>query len=267
MNHEAHTAPCRITWWGHSSVCIELDGLQFVTDPLLRRRVGPLWSVGYRPTRAEIDATDVVLLSHLHRDHTDLRSLSQFPARTLILVPEGAAEMVRPRVAARVEEIGVDRSTVVGTVTIRATFADHDGRRRYGGPDAVAVGHLLLGSRTLYAAGDTDLFPGMSDVRTHAGEPGLDVALIPVGGWGLTLGPGHLDPARAAEALTLLRPRAAVPVHWGSLHIPVLWRTRPDRSTLPGDTFAGHAAELAPDTRVVVLQPGHSYDVPRADAS
>jgi hypothetical protein len=74
------------------------------------------------------------------------------------------------------------------------------------------MGHVLEACGTrVYASGDTDLFDGMSALGP------LDVALLPVWGWGPTLGPGHLDPARAALAVERLRPRVAVPVHWGSL--------------------------------------------------
>jgi L-ascorbate metabolism protein UlaG (beta-lactamase superfamily) len=89
--------------------------------------------------------------------------------------------------------------------------------------------------------------------RAEHAAVGLDLALLPVGGWGPTLGPGHMDPEAAAHALTLLRPRAAVPVHWGSLRVPVAWRLRPDRYALPGQRFAQAAQRLAPEVRVHVL--------------
>ena len=199
---------CTLTWWGHAAVAVTLDGVRCVTDPLLRRRIGPLHYTAHRPSAAELAAVDVVLLSHLHRDHTDLPSLSRFPARTRVVVPSGGAALVRRRVRARVEELAVDEVTTVGPVTVRATFADHDGRRHLGGPAAPALGYLLTGSRSVYAAGDTDVFPGMRTVADNAGPGGLDAALLPVSGWGLTLGPGHMDADRAAHALTLLRPAA-----------------------------------------------------------
>ena len=79
----------------------------------------------------------------------------------------------------------------------------------------------------------------------------LDVALLPVAGWGPKVGPGHLDPLRAAQALRLLRPRIAVPIHWGTLSLF-------HRSTSgdPPEEFRRHAAELAPDVDVRILEPG-----------
>jgi L-ascorbate metabolism protein UlaG (beta-lactamase superfamily) len=255
MTGSSDAAGCTLTWWGHAAVAVTLDGVRCVTDPLLRRRIGPLHYRGHRPSDAEIAAVDVVLISHLHRDHTDLPSLSRFPVRTRVVVPAGGAALLRRRIRATVEELDVGEATTVGPVTVRATAADHDGRRRFGGPIAVALGYLLTGSRSVYAAGDTDVFPGMRAMAETAGAGGLDVALLPVSGWGLNLGPGHMDAARAAEALALLRPRLVIPIHWGTLRVPVLWRLRPERYVTPGRDFARHAAVVAPDCRVVVAAP------------
>ena len=78
------------------------------------------------------------------------------------------------------------------------------------GRPADALGYVIAGGgRRVYFAGDTELFEEMSELRP------IDLALLPVWGWGPSLNPGHLDPAGAARALALLRPRVAVPIHWG----------------------------------------------------
>ena len=79
----------------------------------------------------------------------------------------------------------------------------------------------------------------------------IDVALLPVAGWGSKVGPGHLDPLRAAQALRLLKPRSAVPIHWGTLS--TLNRVT---SADPPEAFRRHAAELAPEVEVRILDPG-----------
>ena len=76
------------------------------------------------------------------------------------------------------------------------------------------MGYLIRGSHQIYFAGDTDLFEGMATLA-----PDLEIALVPIWGWGPSLGPGHLDPRRAAEALRLLQPLLAVPIHWETLHL------------------------------------------------
>ena len=79
----------------------------------------------------------------------------------------------------------------------------------------------------------------------------LDVALLPVAGWGSKVGAGHLDPLRAAQALRLLQPRLAVPIHWGTFS-PLNRATSAD----PPEAFRRHAAELAPEVEVRILDPG-----------
>ncbi len=249
------TQRCAVTWWGHATVAVELDGARFVTDPLLRRWVGPLHWVGHRASSAEIAEVDAVLLSHLHRDHTDIRSLAKFPARTRIVVPAGGSWVLRRHVKASIEELDVGETTTVGDVTVHAVPAVHDGRRNRSGPEAVALGYLLAGTRRLYFAGDTDLFEEMKDFPRLAGGP-LDVAMLPISGWGLTLGPGHMDAARAAQAIRLLNPQVTLPVHWGTLRVPVLWRARPERGPGSAVAFAEHAARIAPTSRVVIAEPG-----------
>jgi L-ascorbate metabolism protein UlaG (beta-lactamase superfamily) len=141
----------------------------------------------------------------------------------------------------------------VGRLRIRAVHAEHDGRRAPGLPDAPALGYVVRGSRAVYFAGDTGAFSAMADLAA----PPLDVALLPVWGWGPTLGPGHLDPESAALALTLLRPRRAVPIHWGT-YAPA-WtprRSPPAFLADPPRAFARHAGRVAAGVEVVVLAPG-----------
>ena len=112
---------CRIVWWGHAAVEVTLDGVRLVTDPLLRRRVGPLH---YRSPTSVADAdgrlsVDAVLLSHLHRDHTDLPSLPRFPARTRVVVPAGPARWCGAGSRRRVEELAVGEHRRVGSVRSR----------------------------------------------------------------------------------------------------------------------------------------------------
>ena len=86
----------------------------------------------------------------------------------------------------------------------------------------------------------------------------MDLALLPVWGWGPTLGPGHLDPEGAAEALTLLRPRIAVPIHWGTYR-PVVGRGAPHpRAGAPEVRFQRAAAARAPEVAVRVIAPGQA---------
>ena len=253
---------------GHSTVRLELAGQVVLTDPLLTAAVGPLRRVGPVPEPADHSDTDLVLISHLHADHLHLPSLRRLPRTARVVVPRGAGAWVRSRGVRNVEELAPGEELTHEDLRIHGVPATHSGHR-WGprstrGPQAQAMGHLVEGAGLrVYVAGDTDIFCGMAELG------GPDVALLPVWGWGPSLGPGHLDPARAAAAVGLLRPRIAVPVHWGSLAIAGLPRMRGAlgarmRRLLvePPREFAAHVAACGSDTQVLVTEPGAAVALP-----
>jgi L-ascorbate metabolism protein UlaG (beta-lactamase superfamily) len=236
-----------ITWIGHSTVLVEIDGVRLLTDPVLRPRVTHLRRVGPVDWDALRDV-DAVAISHAHYDHLDPPSLRRLGRSVPLIVPRGAGRMVRG--FERVVELEEGEETHVGGLAIRATHAEHSGHRDFLGSPAAAVGFLFSGTSRLYFPGDTDLFPSMSSLA-----PDLDVAFLPVAGWGSRVPRGHLDPARAAEALGLLRPRVAIPIHWGTYRMIGLSRD-PQALREPAESFARLAAELAPEVEVRVLPVG-----------
>ncbi len=244
----------KVTWWGHATVAVEDGGTTVLTDPVLRNRLAHLWR-RRGPTPTPPAPLDAVVISHLHADHCDLASLRMVPHETTIVVPRGAAAFLRRRIGTDrpYVELSAGEQTSVGSITIRAVPADHHGHRMPRSRIfAETVGYLLAGTRTTWFAGDTGLFDGMSEFGP------VDLALVPVWGWGFNLGPGHLDPARAAEAVRRVAPTWAVPIHWGTLWPIGCQRIRPDRFTRPGQEFAEFAAAAAPTTAVRVLAPGGS---------
>jgi L-ascorbate metabolism protein UlaG (beta-lactamase superfamily) len=191
-----------------------------------------------------------VLISHLHHDHLDLASLRMLGYDTPLIVPAGAGAWLRRRGFATVTELRVGDVASVGALAIIAVQAHHDGRRP-GGPRAETLGYLVSGRRAVYFAGDTELFAEMANL-----SPSPGVALLPVAGWGPTLGAGHMDPLDAARAASLIGPRLAIPVHWGTL-LPVgLARRYHARLGDPPRLFAEHVARLAPSVEVRILAPG-----------
>jgi L-ascorbate metabolism protein UlaG (beta-lactamase superfamily) len=239
----------RIAFLGHATVLIELEGRRLLTDPLLRRRVAHLRHRA-PAAREQLDGVDAVLISHLHHDHLDIASLRILGADTPLLVSSGAGAWLRARGFASVTELGVGESDRLGPVEVTAVEARHDARRMPGGPRAPALGFVVRGGRRVYFAGDTELFDGMAELA-----PGLDVALLPVAGWGPRLGPGHMDARDAARAASMLRPRVAIPVHWGTLRPIIGRRAALDHADAPHE-FARHLAQLAPEVEVRILQPG-----------
>jgi L-ascorbate metabolism protein UlaG (beta-lactamase superfamily) len=245
----------RITYVGHSTVLIELDGLRLLTDPVLRGRVAHLIRGAPPVDRKTIGTVDFVLISHLHHDHFDPASLRMLDGRFELVVPRGAHKAAARLGFDRITELKVDESLTVGRMSISATRAVHR-RGRLLDQRSEAVGFTIAGSQRVYFAGDTDIFPEMSELG-----PALDVALLPVAGWGPRLGPGHLDPTRAAESLALLVPRIAVPIHWGTLHRIRLRRSRRARLDEAPRAFASAAARLAPSVEVRILDPGQTTEI------
>jgi L-ascorbate metabolism protein UlaG (beta-lactamase superfamily) len=242
-----------ITYVGHGTVLIDVDSTRLLTDPILRNRVGPLVRHGARPGPATTESLDAVLISHLHRDHADLGSLRRLDRAVPLLVPAGAREFFA-RIGFRiVTELAPGESGRVGQLTVTAVDAHHDAGRRRFAKEAKAVGFLIRGCRSVYFAGDTDYFEGMSDLDRE-----LDLALLPVWGWGPSLGAGHLDPAGAARAAAAISPRLAVPIHWGTLYPFGLDRFKGERLRRPGQEFAERLHELAPHVETRVLSPGES---------
>jgi len=189
-----------LRYLGHSTVLLDIDGVRILTDPLLVDRLGLLHrhSDAVAHLIEDVDI-DVVLVSHAHHDHLHLPSLRRCRGKPRIVVPKGLGS-IASRTGHDVTEVAAGERFEVGGVAIEVVRADHDGRRRPFGPTADAIGYVIAGSSRVYFAGDTDLFAEMADL---AGT--VDVALLPVWGWGPRLGAGHLDPARAAEAPRRLR--------------------------------------------------------------
>jgi L-ascorbate metabolism protein UlaG (beta-lactamase superfamily) len=235
-----------VRWLGHSTVMVDLDEARLLTDPVLRQRVLHLRRQESVSPPTDVDA---VLISHLHYDHLDLPSLASIGVGTPVVVPRGGRTAVKG--FEQVTEVEPGQTIELAGVRVRVVEAVHDGRRRRVGEHVPAVGYVLEGTRTIYFAGDTDLFDGMRSFGP------LDVALVPIWGWGRSVGKGHLDPLRAAHALTLLAPKIAVPIHWGTYS--AAWAKPAGRA--PVEAFVVAALEEAPGVDVRVLPVGGSLEL------
>jgi L-ascorbate metabolism protein UlaG (beta-lactamase superfamily) len=242
--------PGAITWIGHASVLVELSGVRLLTDPALTPRLAHL----RRHHPVDLDAVgrpDAVVISHVHADHLHLPSLRLLGRDVTLIVPTGASGFLRRQGFRNVREVGIGDTVSVDGVSVTAVPAVHDNRR---GPHsrvaATPLGYVLRGPYAVYFAGDTDLFPAMADIRA-------DVALLPIWGWGRTLGPGHLDPVTAVRAMELVRPSVVVPIHWGTLS-PVSMRGAPAWLRRPLQQFEAELARTGATDRLRVLAPGDS---------
>lgn len=248
------------TFLGHACVLIEIGGLRILTDPVLFARVAFLGRVVSDLDPSMYEDIDLVLISHMHHDHCDLRSLRMLPNARLI-VPERAAKYLGRHGFTDVIELPAGESLEIDGVTITATIAIHDGWRLPLGPHAESIGFVIASSDSaVYFAGDTDLFGGMR----HLGKDypgGIDVALLPVWGWGPNLGPGHLDPIRAVDAIQLIKPRYSIPIHWGTLFPYGLRKLRPSLGGLlqdPPRQFERVARARGIPGEVLVVEPGQT---------
>jgi L-ascorbate metabolism protein UlaG (beta-lactamase superfamily) len=249
----------RVTYVGHATVLIEIGGVRLLTDPVLRQRLYHLRRRSIPVAEHLLGGLDAVLISHLHHDHLDLPSLRRLGASTRLIVPNGAGALLRRHGFQRVEEMRKGERTSVGGVTVTATDALHSGGRGPFGTIADTLGYIVGdrvtdGQRSIYFAGDTDVFPAMAEM---AGT--LDLALLPVWGWGPTLGAGHMDPQRAAEACQLIKPRLAIPIHWGTLYPLAMHRFSPAFLTQPPRLFVQFMLRMAPKVEVRILEPGQHY--------
>jgi L-ascorbate metabolism protein UlaG (beta-lactamase superfamily) len=162
---------------------------------------------------------------------------------------------LRRRGLSDIHELRAGEGTTIGSLEVTATHATHDRRRRPFGPAADPIGYLVRGSRTFYFAGDTDLDPSMAELRGS-----VDVALIPVSGWGRSVGPGHLDARRAAAAVALIAPAVAIPIHWGTFALRLV-AARRAHFEQPAVEFAALTRRYAPAVDVRVLAPGERIEL------
>jgi L-ascorbate metabolism protein UlaG (beta-lactamase superfamily) len=237
-------------------VLIELGGVRLLTDPVLRDRFLHLRRHGPSPAAGVTDRLDGLLISHLHHDHVDLRSLRMLGSPVPALAPRGGARVLRRGGVQVTTELAPGDTAAIGGIEVAATPAVHSGWRVGVRRPAGAIGFDIRAERRVYFPGDTDLFPQMEELADR-----LDLALLPIWGWGPKLGPGHLDPERAAQAAALLRPRVCVPIHWGSFYPRGMERRRPGPLRDPPRVFAARVAELAPEVDVRVLEPGGSTEL------
>jgi L-ascorbate metabolism protein UlaG (beta-lactamase superfamily) len=248
------TAAARVTYVGHATVLVEIDGVRLLTDPVLRRRVGPLWRHGAPPDPRLTKDVDAVLVSHLHHDHADVPSLRRLSRTLPVLAAPGSGDFLARLGFGDVRELAPGDSASIGSVRVTATEANHPPGGRRLERASRPVGFELSGQRRVYFAGDTDLFDGMEAI----GGGRLDLALLPIWGWGTNIGAGHLDPERAARAAALLSAKLVVPIHWGTLYPLGLARLRPGPLRSPPRALARWMRELAPQSELRVLAPGET---------
>ncbi len=240
-----------VGWIGHATAVIDVGGHRILTDPLLTKRVVHLRRSRPLPDDAVGDV-DMILLSHVHLDHLHLPSLKQLRPSAHVLTPRGSGRLLAKAGFTEVTEVDVGDRLTGGPVEVRVVPAEHKhGRGPHSRVRAQPVGYVVEGvGHRVYFPGDTDLFDEMADLGP------IDVALLPIWGWGPTLGVGHLNPERAATATQIIRPELVVPIHWGTYRPENGRRRTPDWFGAPPTLFEQHLERIGEGARLRVLEPG-----------
>jgi L-ascorbate metabolism protein UlaG (beta-lactamase superfamily) len=242
-----------VTWVGHSTALIEVGELRILTDPVLTQRVAHLRR-RVPPPAADVGDVDVVLISHVHMDHLHVPSMRRIRPDATVLTPTGSGVLARRAGFADVREVVAGDRIAHGPVVIEVVPAAHGSTR---GPHsrivASPVGYVVDAvDARIYFAGDTDLFDAMRDVSD------IDLALLPIWGWGPWIGHGHLDPVRAAEAVDRIRPRRVVPIHWATLAPESGRRRVPPWFHAAGPAFTEALDAIGHGSCLDLLEPGAS---------
>lgn len=252
----------RITWFGHSSLLIELDGKRVLTDPMWSERAGPLTWVGpqrYFPVLIPLDRLgriDAVVISHDHYDHLDHRTIKAMKAwkDTVFFVPLGVGAHLEywgipPE---RLREVDWWEETKLGDVTIASTPVRHASGRQVFDRDATLwSGWAIVGPQhRVFFSGDTGLFTALEDIGEKYGP--FDVTLFEIGQYHRAWPDWHLGPEQAVLAHRKLKGRVFFPMHWGLLSLAYHSWTEPLERAL--------AEAKARGVTIVTPKPGQSVE-------
>jgi len=217
-------AAIQVTWIGHSSFLVQVDGLNILTDPVFSRRVSPVSFAG--PARLappgldfkDLPAIDAVLISHNHYDHLDKRTLQHLGNGPRVFVPLGHHRRLAGWGIFRVSELDWWQTSFLGPVLIHCVPARHNSNRGLFDIDRDLWSGWVVETRkgNIYFAGDTGYGPHFREVAARRGP--IRLALLPIGHYGphRLVRPVHMDPAEAVRAHRDLEAELSIAMHWGT---------------------------------------------------
>ena len=216
-----------VTWIGHATLLVRMDGVAFLTDPIFSERASPVSFAG--PERLvppgipldQLPQLDFVTLSHDHYDHSDLPSIAALAARGVpFFVPLGLGELVRSA-GGRATELDWWQSARVGPVQVHCVPAQHfSGRAVSDGNQRLWAGWVVVGpTRRFYHAGDTGYFDGFHTIGERLGP--IDLAALPIGAYDppAIMRFVHMNPEEAIQAAIDLGAGTAVAMHYGTFDL------------------------------------------------
>jgi N-acyl-phosphatidylethanolamine-hydrolysing phospholipase D len=216
-----------VTWVGHASLLVRIDGVTFLTDPIYSRRCSPLSFVG--PARlsppgvplGELPRIQFVLLSHDHYDHTDRATIRRLAGDGVrFFVPTGMGSLVRG-FGARADELGWWESVDAGGVRLHCVPAQHfSGRGLFDRNRRLWAGWVVEGpTRRFYFAGDTGYFPGFREIGARLGP--FHLAAVPIGAYlpREIMGRVHVTPEEGLAAGVDVGAERILAMHFGTFDL------------------------------------------------
>jgi L-ascorbate metabolism protein UlaG (beta-lactamase superfamily) len=218
----------RVTWLGHSTTLLELDGRRVLTDPVLGERIGPVSFAGPRRLHAapvtveQLPPLDAVLLSHDHYDHLCKPTMIELARRGVPIVTSlgvGAHLQAFGVAPEHIVELDWWESHTIGDLGFTAAPSQHFSGRLKGGRNATLWSSWRIESANhkIFFSGDTGLTPEFSDVRERLGP--FDLVMLEIGAWHPAWGDIHLGPENALTAFELLGGGTLLPVHWSTFDL------------------------------------------------
>ena len=250
-----------ITWIGHSTFLVQLDGINLLTDPIWSQRTSPVGFAGPRRLVPpglrfeDLPPIHAVLISHDHYDHLDLPTVARLARahRPTFFVPLGLRAWFESLGVHDVVELDWWQSANLGPLRITAVPAQHSSGRSLLLDDQNArlwASWVVVGpDRRFFFAGDTGYHAGLSEIGRRLGP--FDVAALPIGGYSdfRSHHPNHLNPEEAVQAFEDLKASLLVPMHWGTFELNrEPFREPPDRLTAEAlrHGLEEHVAQLSP---------------------
>jgi len=218
-----------VTWVGHSTLLIQLDGVNILTDPHWSERASPVSFGG--PKRVtppglsfeDLPPIHIVLISHDHYDHLDVDTVRRLAAThsPRFLVPLGLKAWFAELGITDVDELDWWQHREVRGLRLTCVPAQHfSGRTPFDRNRRLWAGWTVAGrSKRLYFAGDTAYYEGLREIGERLGP--FDVAALPIGAYvpAVIMKPSHLSPEEALLALGEVRGQRFVPIHWGTFDL------------------------------------------------
>jgi N-acyl-phosphatidylethanolamine-hydrolysing phospholipase D len=228
LRHNARHSVPTVTWIGHSTVLVQMDGITFLTDPIWSDTAGPVAGLGARrlvpPPLAldDLPPIDFVVVSHAHYDHADLPTLSVLAARgARLFVPLELDRVLRDEGITTVTALDWWESVPFEGVTVQCVPARHWSRRGlFDENETLWSGWVVVGpTRRFYFAGDTGTTANFTAIGERLGP--FDLAALPIGAYepATMMRTVHLNPEEAVAAALEVRAARVLAVHWGTFDL------------------------------------------------